>query len=140
MSEMIGNYFFQTHSYLRAVPVLEEIVAREPANPRALKRLVIAYLETGRLRDGYQIYQRIMRTNPRIILDTDPEAEDCPCPELVDAIGQGQRQFDDPANRLLILGIYSSYCNRRAARSYFESYLGLVPEDTQVARILAFLN
>lgn len=140
MSEMIGNYFFLTHSYARAVPVLEAILQREPENPRARKKLVIAYIETGRLRDGFRLYERIMTHNPQIILNTDPEAEDCPCPQLVDDIARGLRHFDDPANRFIVMGIYSSYCNAPSARAHFESYLQLIPEDRQVPRILQALR
>jgi hypothetical protein len=140
MSEMLGNYFFLSHSFDRAVPALEQILAAEPYQPKAQKKLVIAYIETGRLRDGYRLYCRIMNDDPRIILNTDPEAEDCPCPHFVDEIVSGSRHFDDPANRLLVLAIYSSYCCAAAAKSYLESYMQLAPEDTQAAQILKQLS
>ncbi len=140
ISEMIGNYFFLTHSYERAVPILEEYLRLHPEHLKARKKLIIAYIETGRLRDGYRLYFELLTENPAIILDTDPKAEDCPCPDLASFIGNGHRSFDDPANRVLVLGIYESYCDARTAIELFREYQKLVPEDPQVPQIIEILN
>lgn len=140
MSEMIGNYFFLNHSYERAIPLLEAVLSEHPEHLRARKKLVIAYTECGRLRDAYRLFAQLIDEDPTVITCTDPEAEDCPCPKLVDAILDGERSFDDPANRTLVLGMYSAYCSVNESVFHFRDYLRLFPRDDRAKRILEQLS
>lgn len=139
-SEMISNYFFLTHSYSKAVPRLEAILEKEPGHLKARKKLIIAYIETGHLRRAYELFVEMMLESPRTILDTNPEAEDCPCPELLLQVTEHKREFDDPANRHLVAGIYAAYCDLAAAIAGFREYSALVPDDSRAREILALLN
>lgn len=139
-SEMISNYFFLTHSYSKAVPLLEAILDKDPGHLKARKKLIIAYIETGHLRRGYDLFVDLMLESPRTILDTKPEAEDCPCPDLLNQVTGDERVFDDPANRHLIAGIYACYCDLAAAIANFTAYLNQVTEDARARRLLALLN
>ncbi|MBU0690634.1 tetratricopeptide repeat protein [bacterium] len=140
MSEMIGNFFFLNHSFKLAVPILEKVIAEHPTHPKARKKLVIAYVETGRLRDAYALYSDIIAEDPSIITSTNPDEEDCPCPVLIENILESGRTFDDPANRCLVLAIYSSYCCLADALVYFTRYLQSYPNDQRATAVIQQLT
>lgn len=140
MSEMIGNFFFLNHSFNLAVPILEKVIAEHPSHARARKKLVIAYVETGRLRDAYALYSDIITEDPSIITSTKPDEEDCPCPTLIESILTSGRTFDDPANRCLVLAIYSSYCCISESLNYFQRYLQAYPKDQRTIAIIKQLT
>jgi hypothetical protein len=140
MSEMIGNFFFLNHSFDRAVPLLERVIADHPTYSKARKKLVIAYIETGRLNDAFQLYYEIITEDASIITSTKPEEEDCPCPTLIEAILTSGRTFDDPANRCLVLAIYSSYCCVHESLAYFTRYVQSFPKDRRIAAIIKQLT
>ncbi len=137
---MIGNFFFLNHSFNLAVPILEKVIAEHPSHPKARKKLVIAYIEIGRLRDAFQLFSDILEEDSSIITSTKPDEEDCPCPVLIESILDSARTFDDPANRCLVLAIYSSYCCVSDSIAYFKRYLDLFPKDLRTAAIIKQLT
>lgn len=137
---MIGNFFFLNHSYERAIPILEQVLTKNPKHVFARKKLIIAYIETGRLREGYRLYMELMSENPTAITETRPDSEDCPCPNLINQITNGDRTFKNSADRSLVLGIYSCYCDRDNALKYLRRYLDGSSGDPHLSDIIHWLE
>lgn len=135
MTLMLGNRYFLDRDYARAIPLLEAAVADDPGNFGARKKLVISYLQVGELDRSLGSFEEILRQDPRIIIDTDPEEEDCPCPALCAALEKRLPWSSDPFPALVGLAVLEAYCDLPKALRYLRRAIALRPAEERLARI-----
>ncbi len=140
MSEMLANRYFIEREYERAIPLLEELLTVERDHSKARKKLIIAYTQTGRLSEGIDHFLIALGNDPRSIIDTEPSAEDCPCPTLCRTVEQRAAATGRPLSSYLILGILELYCDLERSRSYFQRAKPLAGEDKRIDKILDYLD
>jgi tetratricopeptide (TPR) repeat protein len=140
MSEMLANQYFMARKYDDAVPLFERLVSKNPQNLRVKKKLVICYTQTGQIERAVALVLELLRRSPRVILDTDIDSEDCPCPELTERMERRLQGTQPTVTDLNQLGILYLYCDLEASLQYFQGSLGKEPNQPQVREILAILT
>jgi tetratricopeptide (TPR) repeat protein len=129
MSEMLGNQFFMARNYPAAQKELEEVFLKDPQNISVKKKLVICYTQTGKLKDAINLFSKLLNENIEFIINTDPELDDCPCPELIEKIGNFNHQNESSFDHLLTLAIIWLYCDENKSLEYFKKLHELEPNN-----------
>ncbi|MDQ7817585.1 MAG: tetratricopeptide repeat protein [Melioribacteraceae bacterium] len=129
MSEMLGNQFFMARNYPAAQKELEEAFLKDPQNISVKKKLVICYTQTGKLKDAINLFSKLLNENIEFIINTDPELDDCPCPELIEKIGNFNHQNESSFDHLLTLAIIWLYCDENKSLEYFKKLHELEPNN-----------
>lgn len=124
---MLGNRYFIAHQFSRAIPELENALSLQEENVGIRKKLIICYIQVGRIEKALKYFYDLLKKDPFIIINTDPYQDDCPCPGLVDDWEKklsNQNAYNP--NKFLILGMLSLYCDEHRSIEYFRQY---VPDD-----------
>jgi tetratricopeptide (TPR) repeat protein len=140
VSEMLANRYFIARDFAAAAPVFEKVLEKDPRNERARKKLVICHTQTGNLDRAIELLLETLREAPRSIIDTHPQEEDCPCPELT---GTLWRRFPYELNQLdtmVKLGILELYCNLARSMNFWRQLVELEPNEPRFVQILELLE
>ncbi|MBI9071595.1 MAG: hypothetical protein JEY94_08345 [Melioribacteraceae bacterium] len=140
MSEMLGNQYFMARKFSEAEKELEECSISNPKNKLIKKKLIICYVETGKLINAIELFISLIREDIDIIINTHPIDDDCPCPELIynyenslDLNNQGEKD-------LLILGILWLYCDFNKSMEKFEEAVQKKSSDIEAKTILRIMK
>ena len=136
MSEMLGNQYFLSRQFDRALHHLEKVLEQEPGNDRVKKKLIICYCETGHVRAAMRLFENVLETNISLIVDTDVVSEDCPCPDILERMNWYRKVAANSADFHSILGMLHLYCNISESINSFEKATQLNPDDDLLADIL----
>lgn len=129
MNEMLANYQFLVRNYRNAVNELIDVVNKNPLNKKARKKLIICYTQTEQLEKALDLFIDLISEDIDFIISTDPEIEDCPCPELVTKLEVGEIERKDKANLFIELGILWLYCSPQKSLDNFKNALKLDPNN-----------
>ena len=140
MTLMLGNRYFLDRDYERAVPLLEAAVDDDPECLSARKKLVIAHVQMGNVDTALVHFEFVLRRAPRLIIDTNAEVEDCPCPSLCAVMESRLADAQDPFPVLVSLGVLETYCDLVKARQRLDRARSLRPRDERLGRLLAVLE
>lgn len=140
MSEMLGNQYFMTRNYARAIQQFENVLQEENNNMNCRKKLVISHIQMGNYEKALSYFLDIMAVDPYIIIDTEPEKDDCPCPEIVEAM-KHEYDLNHPSAKLCNqLAMLYLYCDMQRAISYFQKSLNLAPNQLDIVNVLIKLR
>lgn len=140
MSEMLANQYFLTRSYEKSIPLLRQVLEREPENTKCLKKLIICYTQVGDVISAKEIFLTVLRRDPYIIIDTDPAEDDCPCPGIVQQM-EHQNAFAQNADvHFLILGMLYLYCDLKKSLMYFKKSLDILPDQPFITDTIKILK
>lgn len=107
MSEMLGNQYFMARNYSAAKNELERCYINNPANKPVKKKLIVCYLQTNEFSKALEFFLFFLKNDIKFIIDTDPEKDDCPCPEIVqEIILSGLLETDPNTAKLKLAVIY----------------------------------
>ncbi|MGE5497638.1 MAG: hypothetical protein ACM3Q2_06205, partial [Syntrophothermus sp.] len=81
ISEMLGSQYFMVRKYLAASKEFERALQADVKNYVVMKKLVICYTQINRPLDAMELFYKLISHDIGIIINTDPIAVDCPCPE-----------------------------------------------------------
>lgn len=140
MSEMLANQYFLARRFEKAQPMFAALLAKEPENLRAKKKMIICCTQLGELEQAERLIGEVLRENPYVIIDTDPQSEDCPCPELVESLEREIKMSPPSVRQLNQLGILYSYCNAETALTYFLRSLHVNREQPRIQKIVDILT
>lgn len=140
MSEMLGNHYFMVRNYLQAQRELEKALLSDPLNNPLRKKLVICYCQTNQILEALSVFTSLITEDADIIINTDAEAENCPCSDLVFELEGKLPLSQDKLSDLLILGMLWLYCNIHTSLEYFREAQELCPADDSIAYIISVLN
>lgn len=135
MSEMLGNQYFMSRQFDKALHHLERVLEGEPENERVKKKLIICYCETGHVRAALRLFEQVITNNIRLIIDTDLVSEDCPCPDILERMNWYRKVAVNSADFHSILGMLNLYCNISESINSFQTAFDLRPEDELLHRI-----
>ena len=137
MSEMLGNQYFMARKYAASVPEFEEVLDRTPDDKMIRKKLIICYTQIGQIQRALKLFYSLIKEDIDIIAKTDPIADDCPCPELVD-------KFSDAKNidleNELRQGILWLFCNAQKSLDHFLKAKSLNPDNDQLCSIIKIIS
>lgn len=140
MSEMLGNRYFLARKFDRAIPELEKALENASQDQNIKKKLIICYVQVGRIEQALQYFLELLKKDPQIIINTDPYYDDCPCPSLVDQwekiISYKQEEI---RMEYVALGILYLYCDIRKSIDYFNQALRKMEDNEELKLILKIL-
>ncbi len=137
---MLGNQFFLARNYPAAAEQLEDALLRDPANKSIRKKVIICLNEIGEIRKALTHFISLVKEDAEFIINTDPIADDCPCPELVYEAERYLLNNQESIDFILRLGMLWLYCDVREAMRYFQHAHELVPHDGDIKSILTLLK
>jgi len=140
MSEMLGNRYFLARQFDNAIPYLEEALAQNPSGEKLKKKLVICYIQTGRIERAFTLFYELVQSNPKVIIETDAYWDDCPCGELIPI---WEKKVDENRNSheyLITLGMLNLYCNLEKSRLYFNQAIPFADNPAKIQSVLGCLD
>ena len=140
MSEMLANRYFIARDFAAAAPVFEKVLATNPQKERARKKLVICHAATGNLDRAVDLFLETLRRAPRSIIDTRPEEEDCPCPDLTERLWKRFPYEENQLDTLVKLGILELYCSLARSTDCWRRLVEIEPSEHRFAKILELLE
>ena len=140
LSEMLGNQYFLARNYKNAALNLQHVLNEDPTNKNARKKIIICYSQTGEVEKAFENFYRLVKEDINFILNTDPVADDCPCPELVDKFGTILPYEENSKNLKLMLGMLWLYCSANKSLKFFKSLLNEYPENQKISDIILILE
>lgn len=140
MFEMLGNQFFLVRNYARAAEVLEEALLQDSKNKAIRKKLIICYTQIGEIEKALDLFMSSIKEDIKFLIDTNLEADDCPCMELVFDMEKKLAQNRESLDYHLILGMLWLYCDLKKSIKYFDQTLKLDPNNQKMKSILGILN
>jgi len=139
MEEMLANQYFMMRKYNLAAKELEQIL-NFTANKKLAKKLIICYTQINKPREALDLFLSLISTDIEVITDTDPLADDCPCPVLVTNIKNDLVTYENEFTKFYVLGMLLLYCKRDASIKYFKKARQTNPSETKIDRILELLT
>lgn len=139
MEEMLANQYFMMRKYNLAAKELERAF-QFTHNLKLAKKLIICYTQINKPREALDLFLSIISTDLELIINTDPQADDCPCPVLVTNIEDGIVTYENEFTKFYVLGILLLYCNEEASINYFEKAKPLNPSESKIEKILETLK
>ncbi len=61
MSEMLANQYFLVRRFSEAEKVFEKILADNPKNNLAKKKLIICYINNGKIKNALDLFYEVIR-------------------------------------------------------------------------------
>ena len=139
MSEMLGNRYFIARQFEKAITNLEEALPISNNPDKIKKKLVICYVQAGNIERALFHFHDLIRKDPKIIIDTDPYHDDCPCYEIIPSWENQFRDEETPQTYLESLGMLYLYCNKDNSIQYFKKALPDTKFKTVISSILKIL-
>ncbi|MBL1215318.1 MAG: hypothetical protein HND52_18270 [Ignavibacteriae bacterium] len=140
MSEMLANYHFINRKYCNAIPELEVELFKNPSNNINKKKLIICYTQSDNLQKAIDLFIDLLLQDIDLIIDTDVEYEDCPCPDLIAMLENKTIKRESELNLFIELGILWLYCDRNESVKYFLHARKLEPSNKSLNTILNLLQ
>lgn len=140
MNEMLGNQYFMTRNYLGAANAFQSVLKKDPTNINANKKLIISLTQIGKFDQAVDIFSDFIVKNIDRIIETDPEKDDCPCPELVQNLEHLKKHGSESFTLFETLGVLWLYCDIHKSIDYFKKAHDLKPMDEKVNSILSILE
>lgn len=140
MCEMLANHYFLVHNFPSAKSIYNSIWEKEPNNKVIVKKLIICCIATGEYKKALDLFLPLIRTDIDLILSTDSNSDDCPCPQLINQIEKEEKLFESNIDKLTALGMLWLYCNPSESLNYFRKVSDLAPEDERYSKILNIIK
>ncbi len=136
MSEMLGNRYFLSRKFDKAIPELETALQDTADDAKIRKKLIICYIQVGQIEKALPLFMELLFQNPMIIIDTDPYHDDCPCPTLVEQWEDIIQYKEEPVGtEFLALGMLYLYCDIHKSIAYFKNALDKMENNTSLQQI-----
>jgi tetratricopeptide (TPR) repeat protein len=140
MSEMLANQYFLARRFEKAQPLFEELLAHATASFRVKKKLIICYTQTGELEKAENLFLQVLREDPHLIIGTDPQSEDCPCPELTEQLERELKTKPPTVAQCNQLGMLYLCCELATSLHYFRLSLQMKSEQPRIIEIVDILT
>lgn len=140
MSEMLGNQFFLARNYAAAAVELEDALLKDTGNKGIRRKLIICLNEFGMIQKALTCFLSLIKEDADFIINIDPVAEDCPCPELIYKTEPLLPNNQESVDFLLRLGMLWLYCDVHESAAYFEKARALAPLNINIQAVLSILK
>ncbi len=140
MSEMLGNRYFLARQFSKAIPYFEDILQRDPSADFVRKKLIICYIETGKISQAFSLFYELVRKDPHIIIDTDTYYDDCPCAELIPKWQKKENSASDSIELLEIMGMLNLYCDVDKSLEYFDKAAHVAQSPSKLYSVMQHIQ
>ena len=128
MSEMLGNQYFMARKYQEAVKELEPIYLNDPGNKNVSRKLIIGYIQTGKLMKGLELFTSLVKEDISFIVNADPIFDDCPCSEIIKELQPSPNDTITP-DLNIYNGIIWLYCDPIISIKYLKKAFFDFPDN-----------
>lgn len=135
MSEMLGNQYFMARNFVAAHAEFEGVLLKDPCNKLVGKKQIICYTQIGEIKKALTLFRNLIDTDIKLITNTDPINDDCPCPEIIHQMKSNSPAYIDNEKNIM-LGILWLYCDINESIRYFKMASKEQKEDASVQSIL----
>ena len=136
MSEMLANQYFLVRRFSEAEKVYEKILSDDSNNKLAKKKLIICYINNGKIKEALNLFYEVISSDITIITNTNIADDDCPCPEIITKFDKINEPSLSHQSKLEILGMLWLYCDHYKSIQYFEKLKEFNPADKIYSDIL----
>lgn len=140
MYEMLGNHYFMIRDYARAAEMLFRALRKDPKSKPMRRKLVICLTQIGQVRRALEVFLSLIKEDISFIINTDPVADDCPCPDLVFDMEQRWKKDQASLDHSLTLGMLYLYCDVGKSLEYFLRAVQLNPDDPMIKSAVTFIR
>jgi len=136
MSEMLANQYFMVRRFLDAETAFENVLAQDPLNRSARKKMIICLVNNGKIKQALDLFYKVISDDITIITNTNVSDDDCPCPEIIskfENINEPELSFQ---SKLEILGMLWLYCDYYKSIQQFEKLKEFNPKEPLYSNIL----
>jgi tetratricopeptide (TPR) repeat protein len=140
MSEMLGNQYFIARNYPGAAQELEKALLNDQKSKPIKRKLIICFNEIGQIEKALQVFLSLVKQDAEFIINTDPVADDCPCPELVYIAENQSSNFVESFDYAARMGMLWLYCDVQKSLNYFDKAINMKPNDSGIKSVLAILD
>lgn len=134
-SEMLGNKYFLARNYENAALNFQHTLKGDPFNKSARKKIIICYTQIGQIQKAFENFYQLVKEDVDFIINTDPIADDCPCPELTAKYGSVFPYESDSYDLKLMLAMLWLYCSPDKSLEFFNRLLLENPKDSSIIEI-----
>ncbi len=120
MSEMLANQYFLVRRFSEAEKVFEKILSDNPKNNPAKKKLLICYINNGKIKEALNLFYDVISSDITIITKTNIADDDCPCPEIITKFDKINEPSMSYQTKLEIMGMLWLYCDYYKSIQHFE--------------------
>lgn len=139
MNEMLGNQYFLARRFQDATNQFEKALLTNPSNTNVKKKLIICYLQVNEIRMATKIFEDLISEDISIILNSDPDKDDCPCLKMISELENFHSNLTENEKNAA-LGILWLYCDIINSKKYFNKLLSSSPENSVYKKINQLLN
>lgn len=140
MHEMLGNQYFLTRNYQKARDNLVLALKDNPQSKPIRRKLIVCFTQIGQVDNALDVFLSLVKEDAAFIIDTDPVADDCPCPELVFDIEAKTSRDSNKTNANIILGILWLFCDVSRSIHHFTEARKLQPENPKIKSALSIIT
>lgn len=137
MSEMLGNQYFMVRRFSEAEKVFEEILNEDCSNVVAKKKLIVCYINNGKIKQAIELFYEVIKEDITIITSTKIIDDDCPCPEIITKFENLTEPELSYQKKLEILGMLWLYCDYYKSIQHFEKLKEFNPNEKIYSDILS---
>lgn len=136
MSEMLANQYFMVRRFLDAEAVFENVLAQDPLNKLAKKKMIICLVHNGKIKKALDLFYKVISEDITIITNTNLKDDDCPCPEIISRFEEIMEPELSFQSKLEILGMLWLYCDYYKSIQQFEKLKEFNPKEPIYSNIL----
>jgi len=140
MSEMLGNRYFLARQFNKAIPYFEETLAHNPDADLVRKKLIICYIEMGNVSQAFNLFYKLVKKDPHIIIDTDAYYDDCPCLELLPKWERKVQPNSQSLELCEIMGMLHLYCNVDKSLEYFNKAANFSDHPSKLISVKSYIE
>jgi len=137
---MLGNQYFMARNYSAAAVQLQGALERNPLNKAVRRRLIICLIQTGAILKAFEIFRELVREDADFIIDIDPIADDCPCPQLAEEGEQVFGRVEPSLDHLLKMGMIWLYCDLDRSIHYLRDAANQLSGNIGLLEVLQLLT
>ena len=97
-------------------------------------------MQVGKIERALLHFHDLIRKDPKIIINTDPYHDDCPCYEIIPSWENNLDNEEHSQDYYESLGMLYLYCNKEKSIQYLEKALPDTKFKTVISSILKILN
>lgn len=128
MSEMLGNQYFMARKYQEAVKELEPVYFNDHGNMSVRRKLIIGYIQTGKLMKGLELFTSLVKEDISFIVNADPIFDDCPCSEIIKELQPSPNDSITP-DLNIYNGIIWLYCDPKISIKFLKKAIIDFPDN-----------
>jgi hypothetical protein len=115
---------------------LLDFISKNETAKAAKKKLIICHIQTGKIEKALKIFIELLKEDISFIINTNPDKDDCPCPELVTKIENENNKAYSISELYTVLGMLWLYCDINKSVRNFELAQIHLPKNEDISYAL----